>query len=329
MKKILISLSVGLALLASTVLPASAATLTTSQVQAVISLLQAFGVASSTITSVEQTLTGAQTNTATASTATFHSSMIGFLRLGDTGDGVKLLQITLAVDPSIYPEGVISGTFGPLTQKALKRYQKKHRLEQMGFVGPKTLRKLDDDLKENPIATEDDDNNASSTIRIGGKRGHICAIVPPGHLIAPGWLRHNDDERPEIPPCQKLPRGIEEHEDRSDDDDDDDEATTTPPILDTTAPIISAISVGSVASTSVSVAWTTNEPSTSKVRFGTSTPLDLATAATVTGSGLLTAHALTLSPLTASTTYYYVIESRDASNNAATTSQNSFTTLSI
>lgn len=322
MKKALISLAAGLALLASTALPASAATLTTSQVQAVISLLQAFGVASSTITSVQQTLTGAQTDTATASTVAFRSNMIGFLRLGDTGDDVRILQITLAADPSIYPEGLISGIFGPLTQKALKLYQKKHRLEQVGFIGPKTLRKLDDDLNENPIATEeDDDKNAFSTIRIGERRGHICAIVPPGHLIAPGWLRHNDDEddgddeRPAIPPCQKLPRGIEKKL-----------STTTP---DTTAPIISAISVGSVASTSVSVIWTTNESATSKVRFGTSTPLDLAAAATVTGSGLLTAHALTLSPFTASTTYYYIIESRDASNNAATTSQNSFTTLSL
>jgi len=420
MKKILISLSVGLALLASTALPASAATLTTSQVQAVISLLQAFGVDSSTITNVQQTLTGAQTNTtntAATSTTAFSSSMIGFLRLGDKGDGVIILQTILAADPSIYPERLISGMFGPLTQKALKLYQKKHRLEQVGFVGPKTLRELDDDLDENPIATEDedDDENASSTIRIGRGRGHICAIVPPGHLIAPGWLRRNNDERPAIPPCQKLPPGIEKQLD--DDDDDDDQGTTAPIISgisvsnitssgatigwmtnesatsvidygttisygstttagatrskshnltlsglaastpyhfrvtsvdassntatssdqtfttlatpDTTAPVISAVSVGSVASTSASAVWTTNEPATSKVYFGTATPLDLATAMTVTGSGLLTAHVLTLSPLTASTTYSYVIESRDASNNAATTSQSSFTTLSI
>lgn len=321
MKKILISLSVGLALLAGTALPASAATLTSGQVQAVISLLQAFGVDNSTITNVQQTLTGAQTNIGNASTTALTSGTIGFLRLGDRGDRVKLLQTILAADPSIYPEGIISGSFGHLTEEALKHYQRKHGLEQVGFVGPKTLENLDNDLDENPMATESDNENATSTVSVG--EGHICAIVPPGHLIAPGWLRHHDDERPVIPTCQTIPPGIKHHFD------DDEGATTTPPTPDTTTPVISAISVGSIASTSVSVIWTTNEPSTSKVYFGTSTPLNLSTAMTVTGSGLLTAHALTLSSLTASTTYNYVIESKDASNNAATSSQNSFTTLSL
>lgn len=324
MKKILISLSVGLALLASTALPASAATLTTGQVQAVISLLQAFGVASSTISTVQQTLTGAQTDTSTASTTAIRSSMIGLLRLGDKGDGVKLLQTILSADPSIYPEGIISGAFGPLTQKALKRYQQKHDLEQVGFIGPKTLRNLDDDLDENQLATENN-GNATSTVNIG--KGRLCVIVPPGHLIAPGWLRHNDDERLAIPPCQKLPHGIEKKHDDNNDDNNEHEGTTTPPVLDTTAPVISAVSVGSLASTSANIAWTTNEPATSKVYFGTSTPLNLATAMTATGGGFLTAHALTLSPLTATTTYYYVIESRDTSNNTATTSGQSFTTI--
>ncbi|MHB8660809.1 MAG: fibronectin type III domain-containing protein [Minisyncoccota bacterium] len=432
MKKTLISFSVGLALLAGTALPASAATLTTSQVQAVISLLQAFGVASTTISNVQQTLTGAQTDTTTtttASTTAISSSMIGFLRMGDMGDGVKLLQTILAADQSVYPEGLISGTFGPLTQKALERYQRKHGLAQVGFVGPKTLQDLDEDLNANPIATENgdqnanSDQNASSTISIGEGNGHFfCAIVPPGHLIAPGWLRHHGDERPVIPTCQTLPPGITE---QLNNNEKEGEGTTTPPapsttppvisgisvsgitsssatvgwttdesatsdvdygtttsygsttnagtILstshslvlsglaasmlyhfritsadasgnvatssdetfttlaapDVTPPVISAVSVGSIASTSASVAWTTNEQATSKVYFSTSTPLNLSTAMTVTGSGLSTAHSLTLSPLTASTTYNYVIESQDASSNTATTSQASFTTLSL
>ncbi len=324
MKKILISLSVGLALLASSALPASAATLTTSQIQAVISLLQAFGVDTTTIANVQATLNGAQTNTTAtivATTTPLTSSTIGFLHMGDRGDRVKFLQTILAADPSIYPDGLISGFFGQLTQEALKHYQRKHGREQVGFVGPKTLQDLDDDLDENPMATENDNGNATSTISIG--EDHICAIVPPGHLIAPGWMRHHDDERPTIPTCQTVPPGIKHHFD------DDEGATTTPPILDKTAPTISAVSVGSVASTSARVAWVTNEPATSKVYFGTSTPLVLATAMTVTDNGLLTAHALTLSPLTASTTYYYAVESRDALSNTATTSQNSFTTLSL
>jgi len=270
-----------------------------------------------TVTNVQQILGGAQTSTNNASTTALTSSMIGFLRLGDKGDGVKLLQTILAADPSIYPEGLISGFFGRLTKEALKRYQHKHGLDQVGFIGPKTLRDIDDDLNENPIAAEHDDGHATSTVSIG--KGHICAIVPPGHLIAPGWLRKYDGERPTIPVCQTLPPGIKKHLDSEENQ----------PATDIIAPIISAISIGSVASTSASISWATNEPATSKVYFATSTPLDLSIATTVTGSGLLTAHALTLSPLTASTTYNYIIESKDVSNNIATTSQNFFTTLSL
>ncbi len=415
MKKALISFSAGLALLAATALPASAATLTASQVQSVISLLQAFGVASSTIATVQQTLTGAPTSTENISTTGLSSSTIGFLHMGDTGDNVKLLQTILAADPSVYPEGVISGFFGSLTKKALERYQRKHGLAQVGFIGPMTLRDLNSDLDENPIATENSDQNASSTENVGEGAHIFCAIVPPGHLIAPGWLRHHGEDRPLVPTCQTLPPGIAAQlggttttpptssttapvisdisvngitsstatigwatDENSTSEVDygtttsygsttadtalttnhsaalsglsastlyhfritstdasgnvatsSDQTFTTLAAPDTTPPVISAVSVGSIASTSASVSWTTDEPATSEVYFATSTPLDLATAMTITGSGLVTAHSLMLSPLTASTTYNYVIESADASNNTATTSQASFTTLSL
>lgn len=45
------------------------------------------------------------------------------LERGMEGDGVKLLQTWLAGDKSIYPGGLITGFFGPLTQKAVQRYQ--------------------------------------------------------------------------------------------------------------------------------------------------------------------------------------------------------------
>lgn len=45
------------------------------------------------------------------------------LSLGMKGDDVKLLQSWLTQDKSIYPEGLITGYFGSLTQKAIERYQ--------------------------------------------------------------------------------------------------------------------------------------------------------------------------------------------------------------
>lgn len=60
------------------------------------------------------------------------------LKLGSKGDEVKLLQETLAKVPNIYPEGLITGYFGALTLKAVKRFQSENGLDQVGNVGPKT-----------------------------------------------------------------------------------------------------------------------------------------------------------------------------------------------
>lgn len=61
------------------------------------------------------------------------------LRMGDKGEEVKVLQQMLSTDPAIFPEGMVTGTFGPLTAKALKRFQEKAGLEGVGEVGPRTL----------------------------------------------------------------------------------------------------------------------------------------------------------------------------------------------
>lgn len=287
--------------------PAQAAALTTAQIQSVVSLLQAFGVDSTTITNVEQTLGGATTDTANASTTAVSSSMIGFLRLGNEGDAVKLLQILLAADPSIYPEGIVSGYFGQLTQKALKQYQKKHGLEQVGFIGPRTLKNLEDDLDENGIASEDDSSNRG--------RGHrFCAIVPPGHLVAPGWLRKNGGTAPLIPTCQKLPPGIAAKL----------SATTTTSNSDKTAPALSSVDATAITNTAATITWTTNESATGLVSFGTTTAYGMSAS---TGSTRSTSHSIMLTGLTASTQYHFRVTSTDASGNTATSSDEDFTTL--
>ena len=53
------------------------------------------------------------------------------------GQVTKLQQI-LAHYPEIYPEGLITGYFGLATERAVKSFQKKYNLEQVGYVGPKT-----------------------------------------------------------------------------------------------------------------------------------------------------------------------------------------------
>ncbi|MBI2475668.1 MAG: peptidoglycan-binding protein [Candidatus Taylorbacteria bacterium] len=66
------------------------------------------------------------------------------LDIGSRGDDVRLLQIFLAKDKSVYPEGYATGYFGPITARAVGRFQLKYGLVKSsresgyGFVGPKT-----------------------------------------------------------------------------------------------------------------------------------------------------------------------------------------------
>ncbi|TSC61411.1 MAG: peptidase M15A [Parcubacteria group bacterium Athens0416_74] len=68
------------------------------------------------------------------------------LKLGSSGDDVTRLQRFLAVDPSIYPEAMITGYYGSLTEAAVKRWQTKYNIvssgdaESTGFgvTGPRT-----------------------------------------------------------------------------------------------------------------------------------------------------------------------------------------------
>lgn len=95
------------------------------------------------------------------------------LRQGATGEEVEQLQEFLKQYPDIYPEGLVTGYFGPLTEKAVQRWQKKQGIMDSGDpdvtgygqVGPQTIAKL------NELITEG-----------AGESG----VVPPGLLTAPG-----------------------------------------------------------------------------------------------------------------------------------------------
>ena len=64
------------------------------------------------------------------------------LALGSRGDDVTRLQQLLARDTEIYPEGIVSGYFGNLTVQAVRRFQAKYGISQVGRVGPQTRAKL-------------------------------------------------------------------------------------------------------------------------------------------------------------------------------------------
>lgn len=78
------------------------------------------------------------------------------------------------------------------------------------------------------------------------------------------------------------------------------------------APVISAESLGAIGSSSATITWTTDDPSTSRVIYDTVSHPILGSApnygyanSTVEDVSKVTAHSVTISGLTASTTYYY------------------------
>lgn len=61
------------------------------------------------------------------------------LDIGMTGSDVSALQVFLAQDSTLYPEGLVTGYFGRLTSAAVSRFQARNGLPAVGRVGPRTL----------------------------------------------------------------------------------------------------------------------------------------------------------------------------------------------
>jgi len=254
-----------------------------------------------------------------------------------------------------------------------------------------------------PNAYAKNDNNQGNE-NGNGNNGH----VPPGHLIAPGFLKHNG--APTVPSSQKLPRGIMMllnlftggkpdttapkfffitardvtsssanvfafttekaevsvaygtttsygstttktsdfkyvttvplsglsantmyHYDVTVTDSSGNSRTsgdysfTTSATADTTPPVISAVAISGVTSSGATVTWTTDEASTSLVRYGTTTSYG----SNVNNASLVASHSMALSGLSASTTYHVQVQSADASNNVSTSGDYTFTTLAV
>lgn len=104
------------------------------------------------------------------------------LREGVEDEDVKAIQELLATDQTLYPKGIVSGYYGPLTTEAIKRFQERYGLTVTGEVNDETRALLQELFKE----------------RQNGK-------FPPGLLKAPGIekkikdrLYKNDDDRWEL-----------------------------------------------------------------------------------------------------------------------------------
>lgn len=92
--------------------------------------------------------------------------------------------------------------------------------------------------------------------------------------------------------------------------------------VDNSGPSISAISSGTPGETQATITWTTDDPSDSRVDYGTTTSYGTAS----TSATLTTSHSITLTGLTASTTYHFRVQSTDAFGNVTVSGDQTFTT---
>jgi peptidoglycan hydrolase-like protein with peptidoglycan-binding domain len=226
------------------------------------------------------------------------------LEIGARGKDVTLLQEMLASDPEIYPEGLVTGYFGPLTYGAVKNFQRKMGVEEVGVVGPKTMSKINELL----------------TVGAGSS-----GQVPPGLLIAPGIQAKISYSYQ--PSGQNLPKGIAKKlQGVTSTEPVDDDVTSTPDIV---APVITDEVVTSTTATTVNITWTTDEEADSVVFYDMTSEFVISTSTLNTSSSVLTtSHNLLIDDLIASTTYYYLLTSADAEGNRATSTEGTFITLS-
>jgi len=103
--------------------------------QVVQNLLQRIAELKRKIASLQLQLAMMKTNQSNSYCAVFS----GDLYYGMTSPEVKCLQQFLTnLGPNIYPEALVTGYFGPLTQAAVKRYQALQGIITTGYFGPLT-----------------------------------------------------------------------------------------------------------------------------------------------------------------------------------------------
>jgi hypothetical protein len=117
---------------------AQASSLTSTQVSAIVSLLQSFGASASVVANVQATLNGQSTTGTNTSCISLSYNLYAGMTDSQSSGEVSQLQSFLGVSPT--------GYFGPMTQEAVQTWQSSHSIVSSGssdttgygFVGPKT-----------------------------------------------------------------------------------------------------------------------------------------------------------------------------------------------
>lgn len=113
------------------------------------SISSSLNASSSPSSSSSQISSTYSSSSSTASLKVNKNIFTKMLKRGSVGQEVSSLQEFLKKDIAVYPEGAVSGYFGPATFRAVVRFQKKYKITSendpaLGMVGPKTRAKLNE-----------------------------------------------------------------------------------------------------------------------------------------------------------------------------------------
>lgn len=125
-----------------------------------------------------------------------YAAITNQLDFGDRGEDVTELQTYFSTTPVIYPERLVTGYFGPLTQAAVRRYQTAYGIVSQGTpvttgygrVGPRTMASINAQLtgrdESAPLISSINVSTGSTSASVGwmtseGARGKVYYDTSP------------------------------------------------------------------------------------------------------------------------------------------------------
>ena len=189
-----------------------ASALTSAQVSAIVSLLQSFGANATIVANVTAALNGQATTGTGGTTAppimppgqagkNMCISLNRDLGEGDSGDDVRQVQQILANDPQAGFDVAPTGFFGPLTARAMARFQEDSGIASstIGNVGPLTRgffhRRCGEGLGNNPSEGEAQNQNASSDGSSSASSTEQSPMMHTGNSSEDGQSGHNSNRQ--------------------------------------------------------------------------------------------------------------------------------------